>query len=85
MLANATRICEAEFGTLFRFDGKVFHLGRLECGAPQALLNFRRSVARTRRIRRSDVSWRQKSWFRVRTTWPNRIISMFHRQFPCCC
>src|SRR5215471_9310714 len=25
MLANATRICEAKFGTLFRFDGKNFH------------------------------------------------------------
>src|SRR5262245_27417583 len=25
MLANATRICRAKFGTLFRFDGKAFH------------------------------------------------------------
>ncbi|MCE3258089.1 MAG: Adenylate cyclase [Nitrobacter vulgaris] len=25
MLANATRICEAKFGTLFRFDGELFH------------------------------------------------------------
>ena len=25
MLANATRICEAKFGTLFRFDGENFH------------------------------------------------------------
>jgi GAF domain-containing protein len=25
MLANATRICDAKFGTLFRFDGKSFH------------------------------------------------------------
>src|SRR5262249_41809054 len=25
MLDNATRICEAKFGTLFRFDGKDFH------------------------------------------------------------
>ena len=25
MLANATRICEAKFGTLFRFDGKYLH------------------------------------------------------------
>ena len=25
MLENATRICEAKFGTLFRFDGKAFH------------------------------------------------------------
>ena len=26
MLENATRICEAKFGTLLRFDGKAFHL-----------------------------------------------------------
>ena len=26
MLANATRICEAKFGTVFRFDGQRFHL-----------------------------------------------------------
>src|SRR5262249_40996637 len=26
MLENATRICEAKFGTMFRFDGKLFHL-----------------------------------------------------------
>ena len=25
MLENATRICEAKFGTMFRFDGKAFH------------------------------------------------------------
>src|SRR5262249_13585773 len=25
MLENATRICEAKFGTLFRFDGENFH------------------------------------------------------------
>ena len=24
MLENATRICEAKFGTLFRFDGEMF-------------------------------------------------------------
>ena len=28
MLENATRICEAKFGTLFRFDGGTFHRGR---------------------------------------------------------
>ena len=26
MLENATRICEAKFGALFRFDGEAFHL-----------------------------------------------------------
>src|ERR1700726_2469867 len=25
MLENATRICEAKFGSLFRFDGEAFH------------------------------------------------------------
>src|SRR5262249_57898949 len=25
MLANATRICEAKFGVLFRYDGDMFH------------------------------------------------------------
>jgi len=25
MLENATRICEAKFGSLFRFDGEKFH------------------------------------------------------------
>ena len=25
MLENATRICDAKFGTLFRYDGEMFH------------------------------------------------------------
>jgi hypothetical protein len=29
MLENATRICEAKFGALYRYDGKEFHLGAL--------------------------------------------------------
>ena len=28
MLENATRICEAKFGSLFRFDGEAFHFAR---------------------------------------------------------
>ena len=28
MLANATRICEAKFGTLSLYDGEAFHAGR---------------------------------------------------------
>ena len=28
ILEDATRICNAKFGTLFRFDGSAFHLGR---------------------------------------------------------
>src|SRR5262249_32345670 len=37
MLANATRICEAKFGTLFRFDGKNFH-PMAQFNTPTALL-----------------------------------------------
>jgi GAF domain-containing protein len=43
MLANATRICEAKFGTLFRFDGKNFHPAA-QFNTPTALLE-----AQTRR------------------------------------
>ena len=28
MLENATRICDAKFGTLFRYDGEFFHTSR---------------------------------------------------------
>jgi GAF domain-containing protein len=33
MLENATRICEAKFGTLFRFDGNMFHVAA-QVGTP---------------------------------------------------
>ena len=36
MLENALRICEAKFGTLFRFDGKAFHRAA-GIGVPSAL------------------------------------------------
>ena len=45
MLENALRICEAKFGTLFRFDGKAF-TERLELACLPLLLNCRRSVVR---------------------------------------
>jgi GAF domain-containing protein len=41
MLANATRICEAKFGALYRYDGNEFHLGAL-LGAPPAFTEFQR-------------------------------------------
>ena len=41
MLENATRICEAKFGTLFRFDGKMFHLAA-QVGTPPELAEFQR-------------------------------------------
>ena len=39
MLENATRICEAKFGTLFRFDGKLFHPAA-QVGTPPRLFEF---------------------------------------------
>ena len=41
MLENATRICEAKFGTLFRFDGTMFHLAA-QVGTPPELAEFQR-------------------------------------------
>jgi GAF domain-containing protein len=41
MLENATRICEASFGSLFRFDGKAFYLAA-EVGTPQELAEAQR-------------------------------------------
>jgi class 3 adenylate cyclase len=41
MLENAVRICEAKFGTLFRFDGQNFQLAA-EVGTPEAFANFQR-------------------------------------------
>ena len=41
MLENATRICEAKFGALYRYDGNEFHLGAL-LGAPPAFSEFQR-------------------------------------------
>ena len=41
MLDNATRICEAKFGALFRFDGEVFHLAA-EVGTPPEYAEFHR-------------------------------------------
>ena len=41
MLENATRICEAKFGSLVRFDGKVFHFAA-EVGMPLEYVEFQR-------------------------------------------
>jgi signal transduction histidine kinase len=41
MLENATRICEAKFGTLFRIEGDVFHLAA-QVGTPPELAEFQR-------------------------------------------
>ena len=45
MLENATRICEAKFGTLFRYDGDAFCIGCRCIGTPPALTEFQRSAA----------------------------------------
>ena len=41
MLENATRICEAKFGTLFRFDGAAFGVSA-QFGTPAELVEFQR-------------------------------------------
>ncbi len=41
MLENATRICEARFGTLFRFDGAAFGVSA-QFGTPSELVDFQR-------------------------------------------
>ena len=42
MLDNATRICEAKFGTLYRYDGRAFHHAA-GSGTPTALLEIQKS------------------------------------------
>ena len=39
MLENAVRICEAKFGTMFRFDGELFHVAA-GIGTPPPLVQF---------------------------------------------
>ena len=41
MLESATRICQARFGTLFRFDGDMYHLAA-QFGTPPDLVAFQR-------------------------------------------
>jgi GAF domain-containing protein len=41
MLANATRICEAKFGTLYLYDGEAYRAASL-CNAPPAFAESRR-------------------------------------------
>jgi two-component system, NtrC family, sensor kinase len=41
MLENATRICEARFGSLYRFDGNAFHLAA-QVGTPSEYAEFQR-------------------------------------------
>ena len=41
ILDNATRICQAEFGTIYRYDGALFHM-EASHGEPLELLEFRK-------------------------------------------
>ena len=41
MLGKAVSICEAKFGTLFRYDGELFHLAA-RVGTPAALVEFQK-------------------------------------------
>src|SRR5215469_6973440 len=41
ILENATRICDAKFGTLYRFDSRMFHLAA-QFGTPPKLAEFQR-------------------------------------------
>jgi signal transduction histidine kinase len=41
ILDNATRICQAEFGTIYRYDGAMFHM-EASHGEPPELLAFRK-------------------------------------------
>ncbi len=43
MLENACRICAAKFGTLFRYDGELFH-PVARSGAPAALVEFQKEL-----------------------------------------
>src|SRR5262245_23205640 len=45
VLQNATRICEAKFGAMFRYDGHFFHTAAL-VDAPKAYADFLRSRGR---------------------------------------
>jgi two-component system, NtrC family, sensor kinase len=45
MLENATRICDAKFGTMFRFDGEAFHPMAM-VNTPPALTSFLRQRGR---------------------------------------
>ena len=54
LLEHATRICEAKFGTLFRFDGELFH--RVAgVGTPPALVEFQEKRGPFKPVRRLSL------------------------------
>ena len=46
MLANATRICEAQFGTMYRYDGDAFHVTAMHNAPPAFEATRRRAPIR---------------------------------------
>src|SRR5262249_419166 len=46
MLANATRLCEAEFGMMFRYDGDAFHITAIQGMPPDYAAVVRREAVR---------------------------------------
>ena len=44
MLENATRICTAKFGTLYRFDGEAFHFWQRNSACPRHWPNSKGSA-----------------------------------------
>jgi two-component system NtrC family sensor kinase len=54
MLENATRICQAKFGTLFRYDGDRFQVAA-GIGTPAALVEFQRKLGPFRPDESSNV------------------------------
>src|SRR5262249_54571428 len=60
MLENATRICEAKFGTLFRYDGELFHKVA-GVGTPPALVEFQEKRGPFKPIRRLGLLLQTKA------------------------
>ena len=54
MLENATRICGANFGTLFRYDGELLHLVG-STGTPRELVEFQKQRGSFNPENRNDV------------------------------
>ena len=69
MLEKRRRICEAEFGVLYRCEGDALRAVAMH-GAPQAYVEERRRnpLSAPHRRPRSDVRWRQNSRFRSLTS-----------------
>ncbi len=64
MLENRTRICEAKFGTLFRFNGAAFGVSA-QLGTPAELVEFQKGSAECfgqHPARRSNASCGQSKW-----------------------